>query len=52
MTDQDKVIAILSAIQTDQNVIILLRALLTNNIPNMTPIQLENVMIILNIPES
>lgn len=51
MTDQQKMTLILNAIQTDINVIILLRLLITNNLPNMTSIQLENVMQALQIPE-
>lgn len=37
MTNQDMVTAIIQSIQTDSNLIILLRLMITNNLPNVIP---------------
>lgn len=50
MTDQDMQTAIIQAIQTDPNLIILIRFALTNNIPNIETARLTIMMNILNLP--
>lgn len=44
MSNQDMITAILNAIQTDENVIILVRALITGNIPNVPTATLQAAM--------
>lgn len=50
MSDQDRVTAIINAIQTDANLIILIRALITNNLPNALTQQLINAQTVLELP--
>lgn len=50
MSQQDMLTAIINAIQTDANLIILLRASVTLNIPNVSVQQLQAIMTLLNLP--
>lgn len=50
MTDQQKAVAIIAAIQSDAQLIILMRAILTNNIPLLTSDKLELLRQVLQIP--
>lgn len=53
MSDQDMVSAIVASIATDSNVLVLIRALLVNNVTNvMVTQQLQNICNILGIPTS
>lgn len=52
MSDQDKITAILAAIQDDQNLIMLIRALVTNNLPIVSSMQLHAMMVVLGLPET
>lgn len=51
MSDADKIAAIVAAMALDQNnVVILMRQLITNNLPNVTTLQLNNIMTVLGLP--
>lgn len=52
MTQQDKINSILAAIQTDANIIILIRALVTNNLPIVSDAQLNAMLAALGLPNS
>ncbi len=52
MTDQDKIAAIIQAIQDDQNLLKVIRASATMNIPHVTSETLEMLMQLLNLPEN
>lgn len=52
MSDQDMITAIINAIQTDSNLILLMRAVVTNNIGNVQTSQLQAMMTLLNLPTS
>lgn len=49
MSDQDKITAILNAIQNDQTLVILLRALIANNLPQVSTQQLDAIMYALGL---
>lgn len=50
MSNQDMITAILSSIQTEGNLELLLRAMIANNLPNVSTIQLQNLCAALGIP--
>lgn len=52
MTDQDRITAIIQAIQTDANIILILRQGITNQLPNMQSQQLQMIMTLLGLPNS
>lgn len=52
MNNQDMINAILASIQADAQLIILLRALITNNIINVPTTTLQGMMQVLNLPTS
>lgn len=49
MSDQDKINAILTSIQDNGQLMILLRALITNNLPNVPSAQLDVIMHVLGL---
>lgn len=52
MSNQDMITAIINAIQTDANVIILMRTMITNNIVNVPTPNLQAICAALGIPTS
>lgn len=52
MTNAQMIAAIIAAIQTDANVILVMRAVVTNNLPNVSTTQLTNICTILGIDTS
>lgn len=52
MTDQDRINAIITAIQTDANIILLLRQGITNQLPNMQSPQLHMICVLFGINDS
>lgn len=52
MTNQQMITAIVSSIQTDANTVLLMRALITNNLSNVTTAQLINICAVLGISTS
>lgn len=51
MTRDAKIAAILTALQTDVNVVALLRVTLMNMIPNVLDVQLDAALVALGIPQ-
>lgn len=49
MDQQDMITAIINAIQTDANLIILMRGAVTNNIGNVSITQLQSIMTALGL---
>lgn len=49
MTDQQKIAAIIAAIQTDANVILLIRAMISVKLPTMDSTQIQNICTVLGI---
>lgn len=49
MTDQERVIAIIQAIQDQNTLLLVLKALITNNLPNASSEQLTNICTLLGI---
>lgn len=52
MSDADMLAAIINAIQTDENLIALIRAAVTNSLQTAITVQLQNAMTILGLPTS
>lgn len=52
MSNQDMITAILTSIQTESNLVILLQAMIANNIGNVPPAQLQAMCAALGIPTS
>lgn len=52
MTDQEKITAIIQAIQIDNNIILILRQGITNQLSNMQSQQLQMIMTVLGLPTS
>lgn len=52
MSDQDKIAAIINYISSDENLLVLMRLLISNNLPNIPSPQLEMIMQTLQLPES
>lgn len=49
MSDSDKITAILNAIQTDENLMVLLRLMINTNIGNASSAQLDGMMLALGL---
>lgn len=49
MTQQQMIVAIINAIQTDENVILIMRVGITNQLPNVQLTQLQNLCTALGI---
>lgn len=49
MTNQQMITAIVSSIQTDANVLLVMRAIITNNVPNVSTAQLQAICAVLGI---
>lgn len=49
MSDQDRINAIVAAIANDSNLLIVLRALISNNLANAPTAQLQNIMNLLGL---
>lgn len=52
MSDADKVTAILNSIQADATLLVLLRALISKNVPNVPSAQLDAICMVLGIATS
>lgn len=52
MSDQDRITAILQAVQDDAKLIALLRISVNNNLPNVPSAQLRLIMSLLGIPDA
>lgn len=52
MSNQDMINAILASIQTESNLILLLQAMIANNIGNVSTQQLQAMCALLGIPTS
>lgn len=52
MTDMQKIQAILAAIQTDSQLMLLLRTMITNNIVNVPSANLDAMMIVLGLTQT
>lgn len=50
MTNAQMIAAITQFIQTDANLMLVLRIVITNNLPNADPIKLQAIITMLNIP--
>lgn len=52
MSDADKITAILTAIQTDSQLMLLLRTMIANNIVNVPSANLDAMMIVLGLTQT